>query len=111
MDYHTREIREPLDRIFAYINSDISGDDDDTNSRLTVNNIDEIVLVGGSTRMLKIRELIADYFQKKPNVNIDPDVAVTHGVSIQAGILGGVWPLNVSATEVRTAVEKIHIEI
>ncbi|CAF0735241.1 unnamed protein product [Adineta ricciae] len=106
-----RKIREPLDRIFAYINSDISGDDDDTNSRLTVNNIDEIVLVGGSTRMLKIRELIADYFQKKPNVNIDPDVAVTHGVSIQAGILGGVWPLNVSATEVRTAVEKIHIEI
>ena len=105
-----KKILEPLDRIFAYINSDINDEDDDTSNRLTVNNIDEIVLVGGSTRMLKIRQLIQDYFQKKPNIEIDPDVAVTHGVSIQAGILGGVWPLNVSATEVRTAVEKINIE-
>lgn len=105
-----RKIREPLDRIFAYINSDVT-DDDDTSNRLTAGNIDEIVLVGGSTRMLRIRQLIEEYFGKKPNIDIDPDVAVTHGVSIQAGILGGVWPLNVSATEVRTAVEKIHIEI
>jgi stress 70 chaperone-associated protein len=102
-----KKILEPLDRIFAYINSDT---DDDTSNRLTANNIDEIVLVGGSTRMLKIRQIIGDYFQKQPNIEIDPDVAVTHGVSIQAGILGGVWPLTVSATEVRTAVEKIHIE-
>jgi stress 70 chaperone-associated protein len=102
-----KKILEPLDRIFAYINSDT---DDDTSNRLTANNIDEIVLVGGSTRMLKIRQIIQDYFQKQPNIEIDPDVAVTHGVSIQAGILGGVWPLTVSATEVRTAVEKIHIE-
>lgn len=106
-----KKILEPLDRIFAYINSDINDqDEDDISNRLTVNNIDEIVLVGGSTRMLKIRQLIENYFQKKPNIDIDPDVAVTHGVSIQAGILGGVWPLTVSATEVRTAVEKIHIE-
>jgi len=105
-----KKILEPLDRIFSYINSDINEEDDDTSNRLTVNNIDEIVLVGGSTRMLKIRQLIETYFQKKPNIEIDPDVAVTHGVSIQAGILGGVWPLTISATEVRTAVEKIHIE-
>ncbi|CAF1292302.1 unnamed protein product [Rotaria magnacalcarata] len=107
-----KKIIEPLDRIFAYINSDINDDDDDddTSNKLTVNNVDEIVLVGGSTRMLKIRQLIEDYFHKMPNIEIDPDVAVTHGVSIQAGILGGVWPLTVSATEVRTAVEKIHIE-
>jgi stress 70 chaperone-associated protein len=106
-----QKILEPLDRIFSYINSDINEDEvDDISNRLTPNNIDEIVLVGGSTRMLKIRQLIENYFQKKPNIQIDPDVAVTHGVSIQAGILGGVWPLTVSATEVRTAVEKIHIE-
>jgi stress 70 chaperone-associated protein len=105
-----KKILEPLDRIFSYINSDINEEDDDTSNRLTVNNIDEIVLVGGSTRMLKIRQLIETYFQKKPNIEIDPDVAVTHGVSIQAGILGGVWPLTISATEVRTTVEKIHIE-
>jgi stress 70 chaperone-associated protein len=106
-----QKILEPLDRIFGYINSDINADEvDDISNRLTPNNIDEVVLVGGSTRMLKIRQLIENYFQKKPNIQIDPDVAVTHGVSIQAGILGGVWPLTVSATEVRTAVEKIHIE-
>ena len=105
-----KKILEPLDRIFTYINPDIHDDDDDSSNILTADNIDEIVLVGGSTRMLKIRQLIEDYFQKKPNIEIDPDVAVTHGVSIQAGILGGVWPLTVSATEVRTAVEKIHIE-
>ena len=102
-----RKILEPLDRIFTYVNGD---NDEDMSDRLTAKNIDEIVLVGGSTRMLKIRQLIENYFQKKPNIEIDPDVAVTHGVSIQAGILGGMWPLNVSATEVRTAVEKIHIE-
>lgn len=110
-----KKILEPLDRIFAYINSDIDyiddvDDGDSTSNKLTVNHIDEIVLVGGSTRMLKIRQIIENYFHKKPNIDIDPDVAVTHGVSIQAGILGGVWPLTVSATEVRTAVEKIHIE-
>ena len=102
-----RKILEPLDRIFTYVNGD---NDEDISDRLTAKNIDEIVLVGGSTRMLRIRQLIENYFQKKPNIEIDPDVAVTHGVSIQAGILGGMWPLNVSATEVRTAVEKIHIE-
>ena len=102
-----QKIVEPLDRIFSYLNTD---EDDDTSNRLTPKNIDEIVLVGGSTRMLKIRELIGEYFQKQANIEIDPDVAVTHGVSIQAGILGGMWPLTVSATEVRTAVEKIQIE-
>lgn len=102
------KILEPLNRIFSYINDE--NDQDDVSDRLTPSNIDEIVLVGGSTRMLKIRQLIENYFQKKPNVQIDPDVAVTHGVSIQAGILGGVWPLTVSATEVRTAVEKIQID-
>ena len=106
-----KKILEPLDRIFAYINSDLNEDDgDDINYRLTTNSIDEIVLVGGSTRMLKVRQLIEDYFKKKPNIEIDPDVAVTHGVSIQAGILSGAWPLTVSATEVRTTVEKIHLE-
>ena len=101
------KILEPLNRIFDYINEE---NEEDVSDRLTPSNIDEIVLVGGSTRMLKIRQLIENYFKKKPNIQIDPDVAVTHGVSIQAGILGGVWPLTVSATEVRTAIEKIQIE-
>ena len=103
------KILEPLDRIFAYVDNE-RADDDGMIDRLTATSIDEIVLVGGSTRMLKIRQIIEQYFGKKANIDIDPDVAVTHGVSLQAGILGGMWPLNVSATEVRTAVEKIQIE-
>ncbi|CAF0785449.1 unnamed protein product [Didymodactylos carnosus] len=99
-----KKIVEPLDRIFEYVG------EDSENNGLKPKDIDEIVLVGGSTRMLKIRQLIEEYFNKKPNTNIDPDVAVTYGVAIQAGILGGMWPLSVGVIEVKTAVEKIHIE-
>lgn len=62
--------------------------------------VDEIVLVGGSTRIPKIREVIRDFFGKKPNTSVDPDLAVVTGVAIQAGILAGSWPLQVSAIEI-----------
>lgn len=62
--------------------------------------VDEIVLVGGSTRIPRIRRLISEYFGKEPNTSIDPDLAVVTGVAIQAGIMGGSWPLQVSAIEI-----------
>ncbi|XP_075707037.1 heat shock 70 kDa protein 13 [Rhinoderma darwinii] len=62
--------------------------------------VDEIVLVGGSTRIPRIRQVIRDYFNKEPNTSVDPDLAVATGVSIQAGIVGGSWPLQVSAIEI-----------
>uniref|UniRef100_A0A1A8H266 Heat shock 70 kDa protein 13 n=1 Tax=Nothobranchius korthausae TaxID=1143690 RepID=A0A1A8H266_9TELE len=62
--------------------------------------VDEIVLVGGSTRIPRIRELISQYFRKEPNTSVDPDLAVVTGVAIQAGIMGGSWPLQVSAIEI-----------
>lgn len=62
--------------------------------------VDEIVLVGGSTRIPRIRKLISEYFGKEPNTSIDPDLAVVTGVAIQAGITGGSWPLQVSAIEI-----------
>lgn len=71
--------------------------------------IDEIVLVGGSTRIPKVRQLIHKFFNKKPNTNIDPELAVAMGVSVQAGIIGGMWPLTVSAVELPTRVKKIQI--
>ena len=71
--------------------------------------VDEIVLVGGSTRIPKIRELIAEYFEKIPNTSVDPELAVASGVAIQAGIIGGMWPLTVSATELPSQVQKIHL--
>ena len=73
--------------------------------------IDEIVLVGGSTRIPKVRQLIKKYFNgKAPNVSIDPELAVASGVAIQAGIIGGMWPLQVSAIEIANNVRKIHVE-
>lgn len=62
--------------------------------------VDEVVLVGGSTRIPRIRRLIADFFGKEPNTSVDPDLAVVTGVAIQAGIMGGSWPLQVSAIEI-----------
>ncbi|XP_068126626.1 heat shock 70 kDa protein 13 [Hyperolius riggenbachi] len=62
--------------------------------------VDEIVLVGGSTRIPRIRQVIRDYFSKEPNTSVDPDLAVVIGVAIQAGIMGGSWPLPVSAIEI-----------
>ncbi|NWX27461.1 HSP13 protein, partial [Notiomystis cincta] len=62
--------------------------------------VDEIVLVGGSTRIPKIRRVIRDFFGKEPNTSVDPDLAVVTGVAIQAGILAGSWPLQVSAIEI-----------
>ncbi|XP_065136999.1 heat shock 70 kDa protein 13 [Paramisgurnus dabryanus] len=62
--------------------------------------VDEIVLVGGSTRIPRIRQIIKQYFGKEPNTSVDPDLAVVTGVAIQAGIMGGSWPLQVSAIEI-----------
>uniref|UniRef100_A0A8C5MY81 Heat shock 70 kDa protein 13 n=1 Tax=Leptobrachium leishanense TaxID=445787 RepID=A0A8C5MY81_9ANUR len=62
--------------------------------------VDVIVLVGGSTRIPRIRQVIRDFFDKEPNTSVDPDLAVVTGVAIQAGIMGGAWPLQVSAIEI-----------
>ncbi|XP_020782437.1 heat shock 70 kDa protein 13 [Boleophthalmus pectinirostris] len=62
--------------------------------------VDEIVLVGGSTRIPRIRKIITKFFGKEPNTSVDPDLAVVTGVAIQAGIMGGSWPLQVSALEI-----------
>ncbi|NWU18503.1 HSP13 protein, partial [Cephalopterus ornatus] len=62
--------------------------------------VDEIVLVGGSTRIPQIRKVIRDFFGKEPNTSVDPDLAVVMGVAIQAGIVAGSWPLQVSAIEI-----------
>jgi len=52
--------------------------------------IKEIVLVGGSTRIPKIQQLIKDFFDgKEPNKGINPDEAVAYGAAVQGGILAG----------------------
>uniref|UniRef100_A0A0N4ZWP0 Heat shock 70 kDa protein 13 n=1 Tax=Parastrongyloides trichosuri TaxID=131310 RepID=A0A0N4ZWP0_PARTI len=73
--------------------------------------IDEIVLVGGSTRVPKIRQIVHEYFKKMPNFGIDPDLAVVTGASIQAGVIGGGWPLQVTALEMPPIARKRHVYI
>jgi len=51
--------------------------------------IDEVVLVGGMTRMPKIRELVQNLFGKEPNMSVNPDEVVAMGAAIQAGVLQG----------------------
>lgn len=51
--------------------------------------IDEIVLVGGQTRMPAVQKAVADFFGKEPHKGVNPDEVVAVGAAIQAGILGG----------------------
>lgn len=51
--------------------------------------IDDVILVGGMTRMPRIRKLVEDIFGKKPNVSVNPDETVALGAAIQAGVLSG----------------------
>ncbi|HET7024509.1 MAG TPA: molecular chaperone DnaK [Gemmatimonadales bacterium] len=51
--------------------------------------IDEVILVGGSTRIPKIQEIVKSYFGKEPNRSVNPDEVVAIGAAIQGGVLGG----------------------
>jgi L1 cell adhesion molecule like protein len=59
-------------------------------AKLSKHQIDEIVLVGGSTRIPKVQQLLKDYFNKEPCTGINPDECVAYGATIQASILGGI---------------------
>ena len=56
---------------------------------LSVSDIDEVVLVGGMTRMPKVREEVAKFFGKDPHQGVNPDEVVAMGAAIQAGVLQG----------------------
>jgi molecular chaperone DnaK len=51
--------------------------------------IDEVVLVGGSTRIPKVQEMVRDMFGKEPNKSVNPDEVVAVGAAVQAGVLSG----------------------
>ena len=51
--------------------------------------IDEVVLVGGSTRIPRVRALVEELFQRKPHTDLNPDEVVALGAAVQANILGG----------------------
>ena len=59
------------------------------NAKLTPAQIDEVVLVGGSTRIPKIHQIVRDMFGKEPNRSVNPDEVVAIGAAVQGGVLGG----------------------
>jgi molecular chaperone DnaK len=58
-------------------------------AKLEPSDLDEVILVGGMTRMPLVRELVAEIFGREPNTSQNPDEAVAIGATIQAGILSG----------------------
>jgi molecular chaperone DnaK len=68
---------------FPYIDQSL------TDADLDADKIDEVILVGGQTRMPLIKELITDFFKKKPIERINPDEIVAMGAAIQTAIIAG----------------------
>src|ERR1700684_513103 len=60
-----------------------------SDARTTPAQIDEVVLVGGSTRMPKVQQQVRDLFGKEPNKSVNPDEVVAVGAAVQGGVLGG----------------------
>jgi molecular chaperone DnaK len=56
---------------------------------LSISDIDEVILVGGQTRMPKIQDVVKNFFKKEPKKEVNPDEAVAMGAAIQAGVLRG----------------------
>ena len=56
---------------------------------LSASEIDEVLLVGGMTRMPKVQEAVKKFFGKEPNKGVNPDEVVASGAAIQAGVLQG----------------------
>jgi len=58
-------------------------------AKIDPHDVDEVILVGGMTRMPKVIETVKNYFGKEPNKSVNPDEVVAVGAAIQAGVLGG----------------------
>lgn len=75
--------RDLVDKTFPFIEQALN------DSKLGCENIDEVILVGGQTRMPLIRKTITEFFGKEPLEHINPDEIVAMGAAIQSGILKG----------------------
>jgi molecular chaperone DnaK len=60
-----------------------------SDAKLNPNEIDEVILVGGSTRIPLIQKIVKEFFGKEPNKSVNPDEVVALGAAIQAGVLSG----------------------
>ncbi len=60
-----------------------------SDAELSSSQVDDVILVGGQTRMPKVQEAVKGFFSKEPRKDVNPDEAVAIGAAIQAGVLGG----------------------
>ena len=60
-----------------------------SDAKLTAEQVNEVILVGGSTRIPRVRDIVKELFRKEPNKSVNPDEAVAIGAAVQAGILSG----------------------
>jgi molecular chaperone DnaK len=60
-----------------------------SDASMTIKNIEEVVLVGGMTRMPLVQKKVAEFFGRKPNISVNPDEVVALGAAVQAGVLQG----------------------
>ena len=58
-------------------------------ANLSASDINDVILVGGQTRMPKVQQVVQDFFGREPRKDVNPDEAVAVGAAIQAGVLGG----------------------
>jgi molecular chaperone DnaK len=58
-------------------------------AKISISDIDEVILVGGMTRMPKVQEIVESFFGKAPRKDVNPDEAVAAGAAIQGDVLGG----------------------
>jgi molecular chaperone DnaK len=76
-------VSELVDRTMEPIKKALS------DANLDKNQIDEIIMVGGMTRMPRIQKMVEDFFGKKPNLTVNPDEVVAMGAAIQGAVLKG----------------------
>lgn len=60
-----------------------------SDAKLSTSELDEVVLVGGSTRIPKVQQIVREFFGKEPNKSVNPDEVVADGAAIQGGVLAG----------------------
>ena len=88
-----------------------------SDAKLTANDVNEVILVGGSTRIPKVRQIVKDIFAKEPNKSVNPDEVVAIGAAIQGAILAGeveeqmvlldVTPLSLGVETLGSVVDKV----
>lgn len=79
-------------------------------AKLSASDIDEVVLVGGSTRIPKVQEMVTKFFGKTPNKSVNPDEVVSVGAAIQGGVLAGdvTDVLLLDVTPLTLGIETLH---